>query len=364
LRERTQPAIPFAMACPDLPDRRAFVAGALAAAMAPAAGAQTPAAPRMRFGAAAMKENMAEDPRYRDALVRYCDVIVPMNDLKWEALRPSRGAFAFEDADRTIAFARSNGKSVRGHALCWYSALPAWTKEIATRRDAERELVRHIEAVVGHYAGRIPSWDVVNEAIAHDPARQGVWRDGLWQRLLGPEHVEIAFRAAAAADPKAELVYNDYDLETKDPREERRREEALNLVRRLQDKKIPIHAIGFQAHLYAERPIDPDGIGRFVRSLAALGVKVLVTELDVIDWRLPAAEAARDRLAAAHVESFLSAVSAAAPIDTLVTWGLTDRFSWIHETFKRSDSARSRPLPLDEAYREKPMMEVIRKFRR
>lgn len=318
----------------------------------------------MRYGAAAMKEDMAADPRYRDALIRHCDIIVPMNDLKWEALRPTRDTFAFDDADRTIAFARSNGKAVRGHTLCWYSALPAWTREISTRRDAERELVRHIETVVGRYAGRIPSWDVVNEAIAHDPSRQGTWRDGLWSRLLGPEHIEIAFRAAASADPRAELVYNDYDLETNDPREERRRAEALALVRRLQDKKIPIHAIGFQAHLYPERKLDPDGIGHFVKALASLGVKVLVTELDVIDWRLPAAIAERDRLAAAHVGAFLSAITAAAPLDTLITWGITDRFSWIHETFKRSDSARSRPLPLDEAYREKPMMEVIRRFRR
>ncbi|MGL4240098.1 MAG: endo-1,4-beta-xylanase [Beijerinckiaceae bacterium] len=347
-------------------DRRALIVGA-AAAVAPApqgAMAQGADRPRMRYGAAAMKEKMAADPKYRDALVKHCDIIVPMNDLKWEALRPSRDVFAFEDADRTIAFARSNGKPVRGHTLCWYNALPAWTQQIGSRAEAERELVRHIETVVGNYAGRIPSWDVVNEAIAHDPEKQGIWRDGLWSKLLGPEHIDIAFRAAAIADPRAELVYNDYDLEAKDPREERRRNEVLALVRRLQDKKIPIHAIGFQAHLYAEREIDQDGVHRFVRELKALGVKAHVTELDVIDWRLPADAAERDRLVAGHVGTFLSAISAAAPLETLITWGITDRYSWVHDTFRRNDSARSRPLPLDEAYREKPFMDVIRRFRR
>jgi endo-1,4-beta-xylanase len=345
-----------------LPDRRKVLAGLAAGAWTGPAAAQTPR--RMRFGAAAMKENFLDDPLYRDALVKHCDVIVPMNDLKWEALRPTRGQFAFEDADRLIAFAKSNGKAVRGHTLCWYGGMPAWTKGIATRLEAERELVTHIERVAGNYAGRIPSWDVVNEAIAHDPASQGVWRDTIWSRLLGPEHIDIAFRTAAAADPKAELVYNDYDLETVDPREERRRAEVLNLVRRLQDRRIPIHAIGFQAHLYAEKTIDPDGIARFVSALKALGVRILVTELDVIDWRLPASPSERDRLAARHVDAFLSALTAAGPIDTLITWGMTDKYSWIHETFKRNDRAVSRPLPLDADYRPKPMMDVIQRFRR
>jgi endo-1,4-beta-xylanase len=342
-------------------DRRAVFGGLAATALAP--GTAAPATSRLRYGAAAMKENFVEDPRYRDALVRHCDIIVPMNDLKWEALRPTRQEFAFEDADRILNFARSNGKSVRGHALCWYGGMPGWTKSISSRREAERELITHIETVAGRYAGRIPSWDVVNEAIAHDPAKQGVWRDTLWHRLLGPEHIEIAFRTAAAADPKAELVYNDYDLETSDPREERRRNEVLALVRRLQDRKIPIHAIGFQAHLYAERTIDPEGIARFAAALKALGVKMIVTELDVIDWRLPAPSAERDRLAARHVETFLSAMTAAGPLETLITWGITDRYSWVPETFKRNDAAKSRPLPLDEDFRPKQMMDVIERFR-
>jgi endo-1,4-beta-xylanase len=344
-------------------DRRQVISGiAVVAAAAGPAAAQTP--PVRRFGAAAMKENFVDDPRYREALIKHCDVIVPMNDLKWEALRPGRDVFAFEDADRILDFARANGKSVRGHTLCWYDGMPAWAKTMADRREAERELNRHIERVVSHYAGRIPSWDVVNEAIAHDPDNQGPWRDTIWRRLLGPEHVEIAFRAAAKADPTAELVYNDYDFETTDPREARRRREAIALVQRLQDKKIPIHAIGLQAHLYAEKTIDRNGLAAFARDLKKLGVKLLVTELDVIDWKLPASQDERDRLAARHVERFLEAVTAEGPLDTLITWGITDRYSWIHDTFKREDKAQARPLPLDATYRPKPMMKVIERFRK
>jgi endo-1,4-beta-xylanase len=342
-------------------NRRQLIAGlATVASVRPAL-----AAPRIRqFGAAAMRENFLADSRYREALVRHCDVIVPMNDLKWEAIRHDRSRFDFAAADEIIDFARKNGKTVRGHTLCWYGGMPPWAKALNDRREAERELTRHIETVVGRYAGRMPSWDVVNEAIAHDPATQGVWRDTVWQKLLGSAHVEIAFRTAARNDPKAELVYNDYDLETTDPREERRRQEVLNLVRRLQEQKIPIHAIGFQAHLYLERTIDADGIARFIRDLRKLGVKPIVTELDVIDWKIQHLAPERDRIAAAHVERFLSAITAEGAIDTLITWGITDRYSWIAETFKRPDGLPPRPLPLDDSYRPKPMMQVIERFRR
>jgi endo-1,4-beta-xylanase len=343
--------------------RRAVVGSLLAAPFAASAFAQGKKTGAVRYGAAAMKENFVDDPLYREALIKHCDIIVPMNDLKWEAVHPERNRFNFEDADRILDFAKKHGKDVRGHTLCWYNAMPAWTREITTRRQAEAELRRHIETVAGHYRGRIPSWDVVNEALAHDPAKQGTWRDTPWHRWLGPDHIDIAFRAAADVDPKAQLVYNDYDLENTGERQEMRRQNALALVRRLKDKNIPVHAIGFQAHLYAEQTVDTDGIGRFVTALKAMDVAVLVTELDVIDWRLPAAPAARDQLAARHVETFLNAINTAAPLQTVVTWGITDRYSWIPEHFKRQDNLPNRPLPLDSDYKPKPMMDVIASFR-
>lgn len=337
--------------------------GLMAMPLAGVAAAQSPSTGGFRYGAAAMKENFVDDPLYRDALVRHCDIIVPMNDLKWEAVHPEKDRFNFEDADRILDFARKHEKDVRGHTLCWYDAMPPWTREITTRRQAESELRRHIETVVGHYKGRIPSWDVVNEALAYDPMKQGVWRDTPWHRLLGPEHIDIAFRAAAEADPKAQLVYNDFDLENTGERQEMRRQNVLGLVRRLKDKKIPIHAIGFQGHLYAEQTIDTEAVGRFVTALKAMDVAVLVTELDVIDWRLPAPQAERDRVSARHVETFLKAITSAAPLQAVITWGITDKYSWIPEHFKRQDRLPNRPLPLDENYRSKPMMDVIASLR-
>lgn len=338
--------------------------GAMAAATALAARPALAARAPIPFGSAAQIETFRTDARYREALKRLCDVIVPMNDLKWEALRHDRAGFDFSGADEIVAFAVANGQALRGHALLWGEALPPWARAMSSRAEAERELVRHIEVVVDRYKGRIATWDVVNEVIAYDPQPDAPMRDTIWQRLLGPEHVEIAFRTAARVDPKARLVLNDFHFEEAVPGAAARRAVALGLLRRLKDKGIPVHGIGLQSHLYGDRAIDVPGVRRFAADLAALDVEIEITELDVIDWKMPAITTERDRRAAELVATYLEAVTSARPPRAIVTWGLTDRYSWVHETFPRQDAAKARPLPLDDRYRPKPMMKVLERYRR
>jgi endo-1,4-beta-xylanase len=344
--------------------RRNVLTATAALAATPLLGSKSRAKnPPLSYGAASMVQNFRDDPAYREALKTHCDIIVPMNDLKWEQLRHDRAGFDFKDADEQIAFATANGKTVRGHTLVWYNALPPWVETIETKEEAERELISHIETVVDRYKDTIPSWDVTNEVIAHDPLETGIWRESVWLKHLGPEHVALAFRTAGRVAPATQLVFNDYDLENEGPRFDARRQAILDLVRRFRDTNVPIHAIGFQAHLYAERPIDKDGVARFVRDLKALDVGILVTELDVIDWRLPADMAQRDEAAAMHVTSFLEALGAEGNLKEVISWGITDRYSWISEAFKRDDGLPPRPLPLDENYQPKPMMNAINRLR-
>jgi endo-1,4-beta-xylanase len=315
-------------------------------------------------GSAVMIEDLRSDPRLKDALIRYCDIIVPMNDLKWEALRHDRAGFDYSGADETITFARRNGKGLRGHTLVWHGGLPKWAKTISSKAEAERELTNHIEQVVTRFRGIIPVWDVVNEVITNDALPEAPLRDSVWMRHLGPTYIETAFRLAAAADPAARLVINDYDLENTGARTARRRTEILRIIRNLKDKGIPVHGVGIQAHLYAEREIDVPGLQRFLAELTRLGMSVAITELDVIDWRLPADIAARDAAAAQLVATFLKAVTEVKKPESIITWGLTDRSSWISGTFKRQDGLPSRPLPLDADYKAKPMMRVLEDARR
>ena len=337
-------------------------AGLVAAAL-PLSQARANQAP-VPFGSAAQIETFRADPRYREALTRYCDVIVPMNDLKWEAIRHDRARFDFSGADELVGFARANKQAIRGHALLWGEALPPWAKAMSSRAEAERELIKHIETVVDRYKGQIATWDVVNEVIKFEPTPGEPYRDTIWQRLLGPEHIEIAFRTAARVDPQARLVLNDFNFEEGGAGVAARRKVALDIVRRLKDKGIPVHGIGMQAHLYAQNPIDTQGLQQFVRDITALGLDVEVTELDVIDWKLPADAATRDRAAAELVSTYLGAIASVRAPKAIVTWGLSDRYSWIHETFPRKDAAKARPLPLDADYKPKPMMTVLNRYRR
>lgn len=316
------------------------------------------------FGAAVQDGALRENPAYRDALAEHCQLLVGEGGLKWFDVRPTRDQFVFEQPDRLLAFATRNEMRMRGHTLVWYAAMPDWALAIRGEREAERELTRHIEKVVERYRGRVPSWDVVNEPIAENPGFFGPMRDSVWQAALGSRYVERALRIAASVDPGAQLVVNEYDIEMADPAHRRKRGALLDLVRRLKDRDAPIHAVGLQGHLRGDMEVDKEGVSAFVAELAAMDVDVLVTEMDVIDKALPGPDGERDLAVAAIAEDFLSAIFAGGRPTAILTWGISDRYTWVPIWFSRDDGRPNRPLPLDADYRRKPLMDVIDGFRR
>jgi len=316
------------------------------------------------YGAAARADALASDASYRHAIIANCQIIVPESELKWQELRPSRDRFDFAKADALIDFARQNNKEVRGHTLAWYGAMPDWTDGIASRGEAERELVDHIETVVSRYRGVIPSWDVVNEPLAEWPEDENSLRPSIWMKRLGPDYLGIALRTAAAADPDARLVVNEYDIEFLGPRFAARRKALVRLLRSLRDRGVPLHAVGLQGHLFADRPIDRDGLQAMLSDIKALGLDVWITELDVIDDKLPGKVAERDAQVAAVAGRFLAPVCEVVHPRAILTWGLSDRYTWVPIYFKRADGMPNRPLPLDADLKRKPLFDVIDEYRR
>jgi endo-1,4-beta-xylanase len=315
------------------------------------------------YGAAARSDALVSDLPYRDAILANCQMIVPESELKWAELRPTRGEFRFEKADAIVDFGRQNGIKVRGHTLAWYGAMPEWTEQIADRAEAERELTGHIETVVSRYRGQIPSWDVINEPLAEWPDNESSFRPSIWARLLGPDYLSIALRETALADPDVQLVLNDYDVEYKGPRFAARRKALIALLRSLRDRGVPLHAVGLQAHLFAGRTIDRDGLQALVAEIKALELDVLITELDVIDYELPGKVGERDAMVAAMAAQFLGAVGEVMRPKAILTWGLSDRYTWVPTYFKRRDGMPNRPLPLDANLNRKPLYDVIEEFR-
>jgi endo-1,4-beta-xylanase len=316
------------------------------------------------YGAAVRAGVLATDASYREAIIANCQIIVPEGEMKWGDVRPSRGEYRFEKADALVDFARQNKMEIRGHTLAWYGGMPAWTEAIDSRAEAERELVDHIETVVSRYRGAIPSWDVVNEPLIDWPEDATSLRPSIWTKQLGPDYLPIAFRAAAAADPDTRLVLNEYDVEFEGPRFAARRKALLQLLRSLRDRDVPLHGIGLQAHLFAGRSIDRDGLQAFLAEIAALKLDVLITELDVVDYELPGKISERDAMVATMATKFLDAVCEVVRPKALLTWGLTDRYTWVPIWFTRPDGMPNRPLPLDADLKRKPLFDVIEKYRR
>ena len=264
----------------------AVVLGTLGVALAAVAavGAEGPALkdvmPKgMLLGAAVSQSQVEEKDAAAAALVtRHFDSITPENLLKWEAVHPEPDRFNFAPADALVAFGEQRKMTVIGHTLVWHSQTPAWVfagKEGAAldRETALARMREHIQAVVGRYRGRIKGWDVVNEAINDDA--EGSMRKSRWQQAIGDDYIARAFEFAHAADPQAELYYNDYNL-TSAPK----RATAIRIVKDLKARGIRVDGIGEQGHWLLAGPSRAD-IEATITDIAAAGVKVLITELDV-----------------------------------------------------------------------------------
>ena len=350
-------------------NRRELIAGSLAAAASGAVGcapllAEGSRGRRDGYGAAVTLADLQSDVRLREAVNAYCTQIVPVYELKWRTLRPDAHTFAFEKADALLDFARQNRLTMRGHNLVWYADLPEWTAQIKDARSAERALRDHIATVVSYYRDKLTSWDVVNEAIPEFPKRPTERRDSLWLSCLGSDYLRMAFGAAADADPHVQLTLNEYDIESVGERFAARRAALRNLVSDLLDTGTPLHAIGLQSHLHGEIEIDTDGLAKCVAEFRSWGLDVIVTELDVDDQKLPGPVTERDAIVAKRVNDVLAAISSEVTLRSILTWGISDRYSWINQMFPRADGLPNRTLPLDAGFRPKSFMDVIAKFTR
>jgi endo-1,4-beta-xylanase len=322
-----------------------------------AAGAGVP------YGACVRLEPFRNEPDYRAALQAHCQQLTPEGGLFWDYLRPTRDQYQFDFADAVQAFADTNEMTMRGHTLVWYGAMPAWTKSIYGARGAEQEMAAHIERVVSRFRGKIKTWHVVNEPL--DDVKRGApgLRPNVWLEELGERYIDLAFTTAHRVDPDAELLLNEYEIESLDGGKSRNKREAfLKLIRDLLGRGVPLHGVGLQGHLKGQYAIDRDGLYDFVAEVRSLGLSVHVTELDVIDDQLPGPNAVRDALVAARALDFLEPIFAAARPAVLASWGVTDRYSWVPIWYKRKDGLPNRPLPFDADYQPKPLWRVIEYF--
>jgi len=335
-----------------------------------------------------VNRNLDEVRKDTAVVLRHYNQITSENDMKWQLIHPREGAdgYDFGPADAFVNFGLSNDLYLVGHTLVWHSQTPNWvfagtnppptlastnnqgrprsgrgfSGPRASREELLARMREHIHTVVGRYKGKVKVWDVVNEAISDGGTN--VLRNSPWSEIIGPDFIAKAFEYAHEADPEAILRYNDYGLENPG-----KRGKLITLIKELQAQKVPVHAIGSQAHVSVSSPSFA-GMDACLTELASLGLPVHITELDVNGARGGQQSASADisenaattqggliddanrRLADQYANIFKAFLKHKNSVKMVTFWGVNDGVSW---------RASGKPLLFDANNQPKPAFDAV-----
>ena len=329
------------------------------------------------IGAAINEAQITGQDQLADALIEsQFNSISPENVLKWERVHPQPGKYDFDLADEYVAFGQKHHMFIVGHNLVWHNQVPNWVfhddkGNLLTRDALLARMKDHIDTVVGRYKGKINSWDVVNEALNDD----GTLRQSLWYKIIGPDFIEKAFQFAHQADPRAELVYNDYSLENGP-----KRDGAIALVKKLRSDGVYITGVGIQGHDHLDWPTaeqEEDTISAF----ATAGITVSITEFDItvlpnasqqhtadINVRIqqnaalnPYAgglpDSVQQELAKRYADLFGVFMRHPGEVERVTFWGVTDGDSWLNDWPVQGRT--NYPLLFDRNGQPKPAYDAV-----
>ena len=304
--------------------------------------------------------SLRRDDAFSQLVQRECALITSGMEMFWSLNSQSAGAMDFAGGDDIVDWAEKHGKKVRGHTLIWHEQTPKWFRGIGDKAFGEKMLVERVTSMCSRFAGRMHSWDVANEVIDPQSDRPDGLRQSKYMQLIGPDYLDKAFQAARAADPKALLVLNDYNLEKNNDNDERKRQAMLTIIDGFKQRGTPIDAVGIQSHLAVKDrgAFDQSTFANFLKEISDRGLQVMLTELDVVDVGAPSEIPARDAEVASMYKDYLDVALASPAVKTVVTWGLSDHDSWIThynlDDFRRPDGLPPRPLPFDNDLKPKP----------
>jgi endo-1,4-beta-xylanase len=281
---------------------------------------------------------MSDSATFTNTAAAEFNMVTAENAMKWDALEPSQNNFTFAEADKLVSWAQSNNFIVHGHTLVWHSQTPGWVQGLGAGA-MEAAMYNHIDKVMNHYKGKIPVWDVVNEAFEDN----GNYRPSFWYNTLGKSFIEKAFVRARAADPGAKLIYNDYNLEYTGSKSNA----AYNMLKDLKSRGIPVDGIGFQMHLDIQYGFDYDDFARNMQRFVDLGLEIYITEMDVRVSSNPSASELQTQ--AVYYKGVIQKCMAQPAVKAIQVWGFTDKYSWVPQTFP----GRGAALIFDSNYNPK-----------
>lgn len=319
---------------------------------------------------------LGEDTASIRIIETHFNSITAENVMKSEVIHPKESEYNFDLSDKFVEFGEKNNMKIIGHTLIWHSQLSPWFCVDENGNNVSAQILKermkgHIQTIVGRYKGRIKGWDVVNEAIEDD----GSWRKSKFYEILGEDFMRLAFEYAHEADTEAELYYNDYSMANPT-----KRQGVVNMVKALKEKGVRIDGIGMQAHLNMDYPAI-DEFEKSIIAFANLGVKVMITELDLSVLPSPRhnvganlaenyeyqkemnpyadglPEEIQQKQLKRYMDFFNLFLTHKDKIDRVTLWGVSDAHSW-----KNNWPVRQRvdyPLLFDRNNNKKPVVEMI-----
>ena len=294
------------------------------------------------------------------------NAVTPENCMKAEEIHPGWDTYNFDLADKLVTFAKTNHIKINAHNLIWHSQLPAFMHHIQSADSVRQYFVNHITKVAGRYDGKVYSWDVVNEALNED----GTLRKDIFLDKLGDDYIVEAFRLAQKAAPHTKLYYNDYNIE-----QPAKRAGAIALIKKIQAAGVRIDGVGIQGH-WKSGDVPMKDIEESIKEYAALGIKVMFTELDLSvlpnPWDKATADvsatargsakmnpytnglpdSAQQLLAKSYADLFTLFMKYKKDISRVTFWGVNDGESWLNGFPIRGRT--NYPLLFDRNFKPKP----------
>ena len=284
------------------------------------------------------------DAKATEVILREFNSITPENIMKSMHIHPTVDSFYFEMADKFVELGETNDMNIVGHTLIWHSQLSKWMEEIEDKEEMTKQVENHINTIVSRYKGRVDGWDVVNEALNED----GTLRESVFLKVLGKDYLTMAFKLAEAADPEADLYYNDYNIE-----QPAKREGCIKMLKEIMANGGKIDGVGIQGH-WSIKGTPIKEIEESILAYAELGLKVMFTEVDLTvlpnPWDLQGAEVSQNfeespfmnpypeglpdsvqiKLAQRYADLFQLFLKHQDKISRVTFWGVNDGHSWLN----------------------------------
>jgi endo-1,4-beta-xylanase len=269
------------------------------------------------YAGGAVDMGQLKDPAYQKTIKEQYNVITAENSMKWGELDKN----GYGPADQLVDWASKNDIKVRGHALVWHEQAPDRIQNMGGP-ELQQEVNKHITDTMKHFGDKVGTWDVVNETFSD--GNKGGFRSTsngdkkgspFNDKIGGQEFLDSSFKAArAAGGPKAELVLNDYNVETINPKSDA----MFEAVKGMKERGIPIDTVGFQGHVEVGQ--DLSSMEKNIKRFKDIGVNVQITELDV-------KKGTREEKIAVEKHVFDAAAKGGA--SGVSFWGVSDAHSWI-----------------------------------